>query len=117
LDQQVLSRLRFRLARRANEGFTREHTLTDVFIEVDYLAPIQSRIDVSHGAGFRTFQVRADIVPVPGRQAFEPEAAPMVEAFLIARRLRWSDTVDDDCLEARVAIGVGGGVKELLTAS
>jgi hypothetical protein len=41
----------------------------------------------------------------------------MVEAFLIARRLRWSDTVDDDCLEAGVAIGVGGVVKELLTAS
>jgi hypothetical protein len=60
---------------------------------------------------------RCGIVPVPGRQAFEPEAAPMVEAFLIARRLRWSDTVDDDCLEARVAIGIGGVVKELLTAS
>jgi hypothetical protein len=53
----------------------------------------------------------------PPEQAFEAEAAPMVEAFLIARRLRWSDTVDDDCLEAGVAIGVGGVVKELLTAS
>jgi hypothetical protein len=63
------------------------------FIEVDHLLPIWSGIDPADRAALRTFEMRADIVPIPFRQIIQLYRRP-VPAAGTRITLGRPDTVD-----------------------